>query len=134
MSGIQMALLGVDGGGGTPDTQTITVGDYSDKFFPSITGYLSGYMGSISDGTFNPTGGTTIEGLYYDLVGANLSFILAASPISNTGWTTMTLNGTPFTRSSAIFASSGGLTSWTWSSVVSNPFPAAGNTTTAVFS
>ena len=129
MSGIQMALLGA---GGTLDIQTVTVGDYVDKY-GSLTGYLSGSMGSISDGTFNPTGGTTISGLYYDVNGSSLGFNLGASPISNAGWTTMTLNGTAFTRSSASFVSSGGSTSWTWSSVVSNPFPAAPNTTTAVF-
>ena len=129
MSGIQMALLGA---GGTLDTQTITVADYVDKY-AYLIGYRSGYMGSISDGTFNPTGGTTIEGLYYDLGVGYLYFGLAGSPISNAGWTTMTLNGTAFTRSSASFVSSGGSTSWTWSSAVSNPFPLAGNTTTAVF-
>lgn len=129
MSGIQMALLGA---GGTLDTQTVTVGDVISKYV-NITGYLSGSMGSISDGTFNPTGGTTISGIYYDVNGSSLGFNLGASPISNAGWTTMTLNGTAFTRSSASFVSSGGSTSWTWSSVVSNPFPAAPNTTTAVF-
>lgn len=129
MSGIQMALLGA---GGTLDIQTVTVADYITKFV-YLTGYLSGTMGSISDGTFNPTGGTTISGLYYDVNGSSLGFNLGASPISNAGWTTMTLNGTAFTRSSASFVSSGGSTSWTWSSVVSNPFPAAPNTTTAVF-
>ena len=129
MSGIQMALLGA---GGRLDTQTVTVGDYVDKT-TYLTGYLSGAMGSISDGTFNPTGGTTISGLYYDVYNSQLIFTLSASPISNAGWTTMTLNGTAFTRSSASFFSSGGSTSWTWSSVSPNPFPAAGNTTTAVF-
>lgn len=129
MSGIQMALLGA---GGTLDTQTITVANYIDKFV-NLTGYLTGYMGSISDGTFNPTGGTTISGLYYDVYGTSLIFSLSASPISNAGWTTMTLNGTAFTRSSASFVSSGGSTSWAWSSVSPNPFPLAGNTTTAVF-
>jgi len=129
MSGIQMALLGA---GGTLDTQTITVGDFINKYV-YLTGYLTGSMGSISDGTFNPTGGTTISGIYYDVYGSSLGFNLGASPISNAGWTTMTLNGTAFTRSSATFSSTGGSTSWTWSSVVSNPFPAAPNTTTAVF-
>ena len=118
MSGIQMALLGA---GGTLDIQTVTVGDVISKYV-NITGYLSGSMGSI-----------TISGLYYDVNGTSLIFTLSASPISNAGWTTMTLNGTAFTRSSASFVSSGGSTSWTWSSVVSNPFPAAPNTTTAVF-
>jgi hypothetical protein len=129
MSGIQMTLLGA---GGRLDTQTITVQDYVDKLF-YFTGYRTGYMGSISDGTFNPTGGTTISGLYYNVYDIQLIFTLSASPISDAGWTTMTLNGTAFTRSSASFFSSGGSTSWTWSSVSPNPFPAAGNTTTAVF-
>ena len=130
MSGIQMALLGA---GVALDTQTITVEDYIDAPFDYFTGYRTGYMGSISDGTFNPTGGTTISGLYYDVYGTSLIFTLSASPISNSGWTTMALNGTAFTRSSASFVSSGGSTSWTWSSVSPNPFPLAGNTTTAVF-
>jgi hypothetical protein len=129
MSGIQMVLLGA---GGALDTQTVTVGDYI-VGFDYLTGYANLLMGSISDGTFNPTGGTTISGLYYDVYGTSLVFELSASPISNAGWTTMTLNGTAFTRSSASFVSSGGSTSWTWSSVSPNPFPAALNTTTAVF-
>jgi len=125
-----MTLLGA--AQGPLDTQTITVGLYVDKFV-TFNGYLTGYMGSISDGTFNPTGGTSIAGIYQEATTSILVFTLSASPLTNTGWTTMKVNTTDFTRSSASFASSGGETSWTWSSVTTNPFPAAGNTTTAVF-
>jgi hypothetical protein len=130
MSGVQMILLGVSDGGGS-DIQTVTIGTYIDKF-NYFTGYISALStGGISDGTFNPTGGTTISGLYYDQNGGYLYFLLAASPISNSGWSTMTLNGNPFTRSSATFNSTGGSTSWAWASA-SNPFPFTA-TTTAVF-
>ena len=125
-----MTLLGA--AQGPLDTQTITVGLYVDKYV-TLNGYLTGYMGSISDGTFDPTGGTSILGIYQEATTSILVFTLSASPLTNTGWTTMKVNTTDFTRSSASFVSSGGETSWTWSSVTTNPFPAAGNTTTAVF-
>lgn len=113
------------------DTQTITIGTYYDKYTLWF-GYYSGYMGSISDGTFNPTGGTTILGIYFDSYSLVMWFILQGNPIANSGWTTMTINGNAFTRASGTFSSAGGQTSWYWSGA-SNPFPGSSGTINAVF-
>ena len=113
------------------DTQTITIGAYYDKYIV-LVGFAIGYMGSISDGTFNPTGGTTILGIYFDVNNSNMWFILQGNPIANSGWTTMTINGNAFTRASGTFSSAGGQTSWTWYGA-SNPFPGYSGTINAVF-
>jgi hypothetical protein len=127
MSGIQMALMASS----VLDTQTITIGSYVDKF-NYLVGFYTGYMGSISDGTFNPTGGTTIFGIDFEINTSNMSFVLQGSPIANSGWTTMTINGNAFTRASGAFTSTGGYTSWAWSGA-SNPFPGSSGTINAVF-
>lgn len=113
------------------DTQTISVGGYFDKY-NSLVGYLAGYMGAISDGTFNPTGGSSIIGIYFDVSTSILWFILQGSPIANSGWTTMTISGSAFTRASGSFTSSGGQTYWYWSGA-SNPFPGISGDVNAVF-
>ena len=71
-------------------------------------------------------------GLYYNIS----STTTPTSAIKNSGWNTITINGVTFNRSSASFFSlppteySG---YWFWSGG-SNPFPAAGNTTTITWS
>ena len=112
------------------DTQTITIGWLLDKY-NSLVGFI-GTTGSISDGTFNPTGGSTILGIYFDINNSVMWFILQGNPIANSGWTTMTINGNAFTRASGTFSSAGGQTSWYWSGA-SNPFPGYSGTINAVF-
>jgi len=88
-------------------------------------GYAQGSGGSVTDGTFNPSGGTTITGLWWT-TGNQVIFSLAA-PVSNSGWTIMKVGGTSFSRTSAAFASGTGYSQWTWSSITSNPFGTTGN-------
>lgn len=123
-----MALLGA---GGTLDTQTVTVGEYIDKL-NIYYGYSSSLIfGSISDGTFNPKGGATILSLYYNASTGYLFFELNGVQ-TNAGWTTMTIDGTAFTRASATFSNSG-TTSWTWATGTSPFGTTIGATKTVVF-
>jgi len=100
------------------DTQTVTVGTYVVKGI-TYWGYAaSPAFGSIVDGTFNPLSGATIIGLYYLTSSGAVSFALSGV-YSNSGWTTLDIGGTSFTRASASFSNSTN-TIWTWTA--SNPF------------
>lgn len=119
-------------GDSTLDIQTVTVGEYVDKF-NLIYGYSSSLgVGSISDGTFNPKGGATILSLNYNSSVSQLFFQINGTQ-TNAGWTTVTIAGTAYTRASATFSTSGGTTSWAWSTGT-NPFgTTVGATRTVVF-
>ena len=99
------------------DTQTVTVGGYNIKG-TVFYGYGSSF-GSINDGTFNPVSNATIDSLYYYVNAATVFFTLVGV-YANSGWTSMDIAGTSFTRSSATFSNSSN-TTWSWSSA-SNPF------------
>lgn len=92
--------------------------------------------GGISDGSFNPTGGTGITDLWWNISGSpaanQLLFYLDAA-VSNSGWTKMTINGTDYARTSASFASGTGYSQWTWNSVSSNPFGATSGDVVVIF-
>lgn len=130
MTGIMCAAFATSSAGGGSDTQTVNVGAYSnvDKYISIYTyGYSQGTTtGTITDGTFNlsqPTSGATITDLNWtdsSLSGTYVAFVLSGT-YNNAGFTTMTVNGTPFSRSSASFSVSGGVTTWTWSTGT-NPF------------
>ena len=90
--------------------------------------------GSITDGTFNPAGGATIDGLWWEFASSiNEVYLSLTSAVSNSGWTTMTINGNVFNRASASFASGTGYSRWTWSGVSSNPFGTTSGNVQAVF-
>ena len=116
------------------DTQTITSGSTStgtDPFFNwyGYKGTGSPTFGSISDGTSNIYAGATINGIYFyeeGSVGAGGYYIRDVILVingtqSNSGWTTMTIGSTSFTRASAGFSTSGGVSTWTWSLSIPNP-------------
>ena len=129
MTGVLSTLAGM---GVSLDIQTVSVGAYFDVS-SLFTGWSSGFsMGSISDGTFNPKGNASIYGLYYDSTFYQLYFQLVGSPLTNADWTTMKVGSTSYSRSAATFSSTGGYTSWMWSSG-GDPFTAVGTDTTVVF-
>jgi hypothetical protein len=104
------------------DTQTVTIGLYT---FKGGAWYGDNPVnGSISDGTFNPKSGATIQGFYWTSAGT-LIFQLAGSH-TNADWTEVEIDNQgaatnyTFTRASASFTSSTN-TVWQWTSV-SNPF------------
>jgi len=113
MTGVLCAMLGSNA---FLDTQTVTVGIVNFGG-PTFYGYSFG-VGSISDGTFNPAGGATILNFYYTTAG---SVIFTLSGVrANSGWTSVDIAGTTYTRTSATFTNSSN-TIWTWTSAT-NPF------------
>jgi len=115
------------------DTQTVTIGTFTFKGL-STRGFNSGTStGSISDGTFNPVSGATIESLSWGNVGNSIVFQLQGVR-ANSGWTNMRLYSVDYARSAATFDNNGGSgpTSWSWAT--SDPFGADGTTVDAEFS
>ena len=107
------------------DTQTVIIGSRSTYGYVS-TGYKStgAATGSITDGTSNVYSGAAINDIYHLGTLNRLYFTLAGSR-TNSGWTTMKINGISFTRASASFTTSS-TTTWYWSSVSSHPFGSSG--------
>lgn len=129
-----MALLG---SAGFLDTQTITSGSASTGTDPYFNWY--GYkgtgsptFGSISDGTSNIYAGAAIDGIYFYEAGSvnppgpgfyDRYIALVINGVqSNSGWTTMTIGSTAFTRSTASFSTSGGVSTWTFGLNIPDPF------------
>lgn len=111
MSGIQMALMGA--AGRVPlDTQTVTVGlsgtvGAGDR----VRGYVSGSIGSISDGTSNIYSGATITSIAWqeDTSGIG-SYILSIPGAANSGWTSMVIGNVELLRTDATYAAG----YWDW--------------------
>nr|BAR33245.1 hypothetical protein [uncultured Mediterranean phage uvMED] len=121
------------------DQQTVTVGyrSYTYDFgsgnvavnnFYGFTPLInSDRGGSISDGTSNLYSGASISSLYwFETLYSWTSDVKKVTfqvpgTFSNNGWTTMSVAGTNFARTSASFSSSFGFTRWEWSTA-SNPF------------
>ncbi len=118
------------------DTQTVTVGytPSGGQYQPALAGYrnVTGTnLGSISDGTFNVKSGAFINTLYWTGFGTVIFSINGSH--SNSGWTTMKIGNTTFTRASSTFSQSGTSTAtWAWYTITTNPFGTSG-TKTVVF-
>lgn len=99
-------------------------------FFNTWTGFqnfLSPSIGSVSDGTFSPKS-ATYAGIYH-ITGSNtLNFRLDGTH-ANSSWTSMTVGGNTYNRTSATFSQTAGDTLWYWSSVTSSPFTSGSNAT-----
>lgn len=117
------------GTAGVLDTQTVTVGVYVDKYY-ALYGYGSG-VGSISDGTFNPKSGATIQTLQVTVSGTVTMVFRIAGSHTNAGWTNMDVAGTNYTRASASYTNGGSYTQWAWSGG-SNPFGTTSGATKVV--
>jgi hypothetical protein len=114
MTGITCAVAG---SGSYISTVVVTVG-YSNPG-PGVTLYgYDGLQGSVSPSTWNVF---SINVLYYEVDSFRVVFeVLGVAP--NSGWTTMNIAGTDFTRASATYSSTPSTASWSWESVVTNPF------------
>jgi len=118
------------------EVQTVTVGVWAipNAYF---TSYYYGYRqspstGSISDGTLGVASNRTIAGFHWNDI-TNLGLYLSGSA-SNSGWTTVTINGIALSRSSATFMTVSGNSRWLWMSQTTNPFgTTTGATKAAVF-
>lgn len=113
------------------DVQTVTVGSYASGGYINVTNYGfandSTPFGSITDGTFNGSGNVAIQRLSYGQ-GVSVVVFRLVGYRSNSGWTTMKIGSTNFSRSSASFTQ-GATTQWSWTSAVSNPFGTSGTVT-----
>ena len=159
-AGIVSAGTGSGGGGGggsNLDSQTVTVGTHTQSFsggsgLPASTGHWRGKFtnsyataGSISDGTSNLYSDASIVELFYtwnNVYGISLLGLrIDGASRANSGWTTLTVNGTAYARTDANYqANSAGDTYWTWVinspadlTGAQNPFPAVGQVATCVF-
>jgi hypothetical protein len=137
-SGAAMDFADWYGASAAVDTQTVTVGLYSITIYgntSNIRGFSTDVStGSISDGTCNFKSGATIEYLAYSDQNGNatkqVQFRLVGNH-SNSGFTTMSVAGTNYARTSASYIYTGGRSYWTWSSST-NPFGTTANATKVV--
>lgn len=137
MTGITCALAG-SGGVVYTGSATVTTGYYS---APSGTDYygcfVPGLIGDISPRTWAGTG-LLVNRLVWSSDPSlppgsdNVQFSVAGLA-PNTGWTTMTVGGVPFTRASASYSQDGTSTNWLWFTA-SNPFGGAGATRAIIWS
>tara|TARA_R110002074_G_scaffold142757_1_gene289417 strand:+ start:1290 stop:1847 length:558 start_codon:yes stop_codon:yes gene_type:complete len=111
-------------GASADEVQNVTVGTYVTSGYITVTqhgfGTTPGSYGSVSDGTLAVVGNKTIE----ILSGNNLNQVnlRVTGSASNSGWTTMNVAGTNFSRSSATYTNASSSTTWLWSGVSPNPF------------
>ena len=113
-------------------TTNLTVGQLVGKF-NTIIGYDSATpIGSLSDTTVDFLGGAFCESISFGSASAVLAFAVTGNK-ANSGFTTMTINGNNFNRTSASYSynSSGDFTQWVWSA--SSPFSSAGQVDTVNF-
>lgn len=136
-SGAAMDFADWYGASNVVDTQTVTVGLYSITVYGNTSntrGFSTGLTGSISDGTCNFKSGATIEYLAYSDQNGNtakqVQFRLNGNH-SNSGFTTMSVAGTNYARTSASYVYTGGKSYWTWSSST-NPFGTTSGATKVV--
>jgi hypothetical protein len=114
------------------ETQTVTVGSYIFKSIESY-GFSNANYGSISDGTFGFISNATINTLDWSIATYALNFTLAGNR-ANSGWSTVTINGIAFNRSSATYSYDSGSDTTSWSISGANPFGTTnGVTRAAVF-
>lgn len=113
------------------DRQTVTVG--GGGIAPSrFRGYVSGSYGAIADSTSDIYGGAVIDQLFWDEVTGLVTWKILGI-VSNSGWTTVNINGNLLNRAAATFSIPGSDSQWTWTA--SNPFGfAIGPSVSAIWS
>jgi len=121
-------------GASSSETQTVTVGTYFDAgAYVQSTSWgfglnLGGGFGSVSDGTLGVTGNSTLSLMTWNSLIPTVQLQVLGT-VANSGWTTMTVAGTAFTRASATFSQNTTLTpyttAWTWgdpNNPIANPY------------
>lgn len=126
-------MLGVNGG---LDTQIVTVGgDGTAGGLDRRRGFLSSAaIGSISTGNSSLYSGAAIVALYYDETSNTVKLSITGASLANSGWTTLTIGTTAYTRASATYSGTSP-TTWTWAAgtFASQPFSGIGTATNCVF-
>src|SRR5690349_3360488 len=105
--------------GGSLDTQTVTSGGSGNAVSGNrIRGFVTGSLGSVSDGTSNLYSGASIREIASEEQGPGGGFntiLTITGVLANSGWTSMNVGGNHvLTRSSATFSTAGGNSTWTW--------------------
>lgn len=98
---------------GTLDTQTVTVGGSGSAINQDRQrGFIASSIGLIIDGTSNIYGGAGISELFWGEGGEYGSpfYQLTIAGAANSGWTTMMIGTTSFTRASAGYSAG----TWNW--------------------
>lgn len=119
-----------------PQSRTVTVGTYSfagNKYVASynLYGFSSGgiSIGSISANVSLWTD-SSIGAVYWYDTAQQIVLRMDGNSIANDSFTTLTINGVAFTRTAATYTASVEYSTWQWTSITTNPFPASGNTCT----
>lgn len=107
MSGILAALAGGSGG------RQLTVG---------ASGLVTyGFASALSIGSLTPD--DFLEANIIELAWtANTVIMEVDAVVANSGWTSVSINGTVFLRTSATYTNPSGLSAWQWTGVSTNPF------------
>jgi hypothetical protein len=119
MTGITCALAG-SGGSIYVGSTTVTVGSYTDPGSFTIYGYVDFLAGNATPTKWAGTGGNFVQLCWYDS-GVDFVAFAVEGVFPNEGWTTMTVGGVPFTRTSGNYSTNGTSTTWTWLTA-SNPY------------
>ena len=119
-----------------PQNRTVTVGTMyapGNKFIgPSnYYGFASGSYGSMSSTSLQLWENGVITQIAWNDILQQVIFYVNTNTPSNSGFTTMTIGSTAFTRTAASYGNTPGANQyWSWSSVATNPFSATGTNTT----
>lgn len=124
LSSANQAAMNAFYGASSAWSATMTVGSFIGQFF----GYNPSFsMGSMSDTTIDLISNAPIASLYFS-GGQHVNFLLTGN-IPNSGWSTLTIGSTVFTRASASYVYQFGQTYFTWSGLSTNPFGTSGTKT-----
>lgn len=135
---LPIKVMAIQVAAGPLDTQTVTVGRKGSAVFNNRRAGFSTFgtaMGSVSDGTSNIYGGASVLRIDSEEVAPDdYSFYLTiGGNRANSGWSSMTVNGTILLRASAnSYAFDGTNTTWEWDSI-GDIWPLTGVMTPVVF-
>ena len=120
MTGVLCAIAG-SGGSIYAGSATVTVGTYSPGSSTNYYGFVNILGGSISPVNWSNSGLP-----FYFLYWSTNNFIVfeVTGLAPNSGWSTMNIAGTDYSRSTASYSysSSNNRTQWLWTSITANPF------------
>jgi hypothetical protein len=130
MTGIMCAMAG-SGGVRYAGSATVTVGFYFDGTYSNY-GYIN-ILGS-PPGSISPANWVNSGLPFYFLYWSSFGFVTfqVTGLAPNSGWDTMNIAGTNYSRSAANYSNNGTETAWTWPDVPSNPFGTTTGATRAV--
>lgn len=103
---------------------TVTVGYYNDSGSSfELFGYAGLLAGSVTPSTWSTTGRAFNQLCWYNDYGSGLQFVVFVvdGTFPNSGWTSLSIDGTDFTRASASYSLNSTNTTWIWITAT-NPY------------